>query len=247
MFITLNSSTGSSGERSSNGASHIHNGNIRQSAQESNGKLHTSTDEVRWSAINRLPVSVAGSLLNNNGVCFISCTDFSEKISGPSLGRWCKLLLQFHHLLFRINFVCFIGSFIWESVQKVPWKAFFRSPAVWAMIYAHFCGNWGHYSLLSWLPTYFRWRLFLLCLYSWVFVPQTFLLLSFSSWSLNPKHFWSLFRASHYMRYLEIVQSEYTLWYVFLLDSDSLLICKVAVLDTWTWHLDPKLLDKSLM
>jgi len=73
------------GERSSNGASHIHNGNgnIRQSAQESNGKLHTSTDE------------------------------------------------------------------------KVPWKAFFRSPAVWAMIYAHFCGNWGHYSLLSWLPTYF--------------------------------------------------------------------------------------------
>ncbi|KAF9597071.1 hypothetical protein IFM89_015262 [Coptis chinensis] len=37
----------------------------------------------------------------------------------------------------------------------VPWKAFFRSPAVWAMIYAHFCGSWGHYTCLSWLPTYF--------------------------------------------------------------------------------------------
>lgn len=24
------------------------------------------------------------------------------------------------------------------------------------MIYAHFCGSWGHYTCLSWLPTYFR-------------------------------------------------------------------------------------------
>ncbi|XP_021277653.1 probable anion transporter 6, chloroplastic isoform X2 [Herrania umbratica] len=41
------------------------------------------------------------------------------------------------------------------SLQDVPWKAFFRSPAVWAMIYAHFCGSWGHYTCLSWLPTFF--------------------------------------------------------------------------------------------
>jgi len=27
---------------------------------------------------------------------------------------------------------------------------------VWAMIYAHFCGSWGHYTCLSWLPTFFR-------------------------------------------------------------------------------------------
>jgi ACS family sodium-dependent inorganic phosphate cotransporter len=40
--------------------------------------------------------------------------------------------------------------------KRIPWKAFAKSPAVWAMIYAHFCGNWGHYTLLSWLPTYFR-------------------------------------------------------------------------------------------
>ncbi|KAK9706234.1 hypothetical protein RND81_07G112600 [Saponaria officinalis] len=42
-----------------------------------------------------------------------------------------------------------------SSLKTVPWKAFFRSPAVWAMIYAHFCGSWGHYTCLSWLPTYF--------------------------------------------------------------------------------------------
>ncbi|KAK7264852.1 hypothetical protein RJT34_32465 [Clitoria ternatea] len=41
------------------------------------------------------------------------------------------------------------------SLKDVPWKAFFQSRAVWAMIYAHFCGSWGHYNFLSWLPTFF--------------------------------------------------------------------------------------------
>ncbi|KAJ8767845.1 hypothetical protein K2173_020785 [Erythroxylum novogranatense] len=41
------------------------------------------------------------------------------------------------------------------SLKEVPWKAFFQSRAVWAMIYAHFCGSWGHYTCLSWIPTYF--------------------------------------------------------------------------------------------
>ncbi|ESW27076.1 hypothetical protein PHAVU_003G171700 [Phaseolus vulgaris] len=41
------------------------------------------------------------------------------------------------------------------SLKDVPWKAFFQNRAVWAMIYAHFCGSWGHYNCLSWLPTYF--------------------------------------------------------------------------------------------
>ncbi|CAI9100900.1 OLC1v1038090C1 [Oldenlandia corymbosa var. corymbosa] len=41
------------------------------------------------------------------------------------------------------------------AVKDVPWMEFFKSKAVWAMIYAHFCGSWGHYTCLSWLPTYF--------------------------------------------------------------------------------------------
>ncbi|XP_047943976.1 probable anion transporter 6, chloroplastic isoform X2 [Salvia hispanica] len=41
------------------------------------------------------------------------------------------------------------------SLTDVPWKEFFKSKAVWAMIYTHFCGSWGHYCCLSWLPTYF--------------------------------------------------------------------------------------------
>ncbi|KAH7298769.1 hypothetical protein KP509_25G058500 [Ceratopteris richardii] len=46
------------------------------------------------------------------------------------------------------------SSFISEH-ERIPWKAFFRSSAVWAMIYTHFCGNWGHYCIMAWLPTYF--------------------------------------------------------------------------------------------
>ncbi|VVA25050.1 PREDICTED: ascorbate transporter [Prunus dulcis] len=42
-----------------------------------------------------------------------------------------------------------------DSLKDVPWKEFFRNQAVWAMIYAHFCGSWGHYTCLAWLPTYF--------------------------------------------------------------------------------------------
>ncbi|GFS35692.1 phosphate transporter 4;5 [Actinidia rufa] len=42
-----------------------------------------------------------------------------------------------------------------SKIKDVPWMAFFKSEAVWAMIYTHFCGSWGHYTCLSWLPTYF--------------------------------------------------------------------------------------------
>lgn len=38
---------------------------------------------------------------------------------------------------------------------QVPYGKFMRDPAVWAVITAHFCFNWGYYTLLSWLPSYF--------------------------------------------------------------------------------------------
>ncbi|GLC45333.1 hypothetical protein PLESTB_000310800 [Pleodorina starrii] len=40
--------------------------------------------------------------------------------------------------------------------SKVPWGEFFRSPPVWAVTVAHFCFNWGYYTLLAWLPSYFE-------------------------------------------------------------------------------------------
>ena len=38
----------------------------------------------------------------------------------------------------------------------VPWRKFLASPPVWAVIVAHFCYNWGYYTLLAWLPSYFE-------------------------------------------------------------------------------------------
>ncbi|KAK9805726.1 hypothetical protein WJX73_002411 [Symbiochloris irregularis] len=38
----------------------------------------------------------------------------------------------------------------------VPWGLFLRSRPVWAIIVAHFCFNWGYYTLLAWLPSYFE-------------------------------------------------------------------------------------------
>jgi len=38
----------------------------------------------------------------------------------------------------------------------VPWRDFLRCRPVWAIIAAHFCYNWGYYTLLAWLPSYFE-------------------------------------------------------------------------------------------
>ena len=39
---------------------------------------------------------------------------------------------------------------------QVPWSLIVKSSAVWAIIIAHFCFNWGYYTLLAWLPSFFE-------------------------------------------------------------------------------------------
>jgi len=43
-----------------------------------------------------------------------------------------------------------------RAPMNVPWGKFLRSAPVWAVIVAHFCYNWGYYTLLAWLPSYFE-------------------------------------------------------------------------------------------
>lgn len=38
----------------------------------------------------------------------------------------------------------------------IPWSRLLHSPAVWAIVVAHFCSNWSLYVLLAWLPSYFK-------------------------------------------------------------------------------------------
>mmetsp|Transcript_20703 Transcript_20703/g.62399 ORF Transcript_20703/g.62399 Transcript_20703/m.62399 type:complete len:551 (+) Transcript_20703:239-1891(+) len=40
--------------------------------------------------------------------------------------------------------------------RAVPWLKFMQSSAVWAVIVAHFCFNYGYYVLLAWLPSFFQ-------------------------------------------------------------------------------------------
>lgn len=40
------------------------------------------------------------------------------------------------------------------AAVAIPWKPIFREPAVWAIVLAHFCSNFGFNILLLWLPTY---------------------------------------------------------------------------------------------
>ena len=42
-----------------------------------------------------------------------------------------------------------------EEDPPVPWGEFISSSSVRALMYVHFCNNWGFYVLLAWLPSYF--------------------------------------------------------------------------------------------
>ncbi|EDV24988.1 expressed hypothetical protein [Trichoplax adhaerens] len=41
------------------------------------------------------------------------------------------------------------------SPKSPPWKSILASPPFWAILVAHFCENWGFYTFLTTLPTYF--------------------------------------------------------------------------------------------
>jgi ACS family sodium-dependent inorganic phosphate cotransporter len=40
------------------------------------------------------------------------------------------------------------------AADAIPWAKIFREPAVWAIVMAHLCNNFGFYILLLWLPSY---------------------------------------------------------------------------------------------
>jgi ACS family sodium-dependent inorganic phosphate cotransporter len=41
-----------------------------------------------------------------------------------------------------------------ELADHIPWGRIFREPAVWAIVIAHLCNNFGFYIILLWLPSY---------------------------------------------------------------------------------------------
>jgi len=55
-------------------------------------------------------------------------------------------IFRVHH---KYNFFFFIVSFV-----EYPWRDILTSMPVWAITCAHFCENWGFYTLLTQLPSY---------------------------------------------------------------------------------------------
>jgi len=53
--------------------------------------------------------------------------------------------------------IAYIRAHTAAAVAKpaVPWGRILRSAPVWALVFNHFCANWGFYVILSWLPRYF--------------------------------------------------------------------------------------------
>uniref|UniRef100_A0A3B4G6E3 Solute carrier family 17 member 9-like n=1 Tax=Pundamilia nyererei TaxID=303518 RepID=A0A3B4G6E3_9CICH len=50
---------------------------------------------------------------------------------------------------------CLLKGTAW-SLSRIPWLSLFKKPPVWAMVFAHMCMCSTSYTLLSWLPTYFK-------------------------------------------------------------------------------------------
>ncbi|XP_074663225.1 sialin-like isoform X1 [Tubulanus polymorphus] len=40
--------------------------------------------------------------------------------------------------------------------QVIPWLSFLKSSALWAILVAHVCNNWGSYTMMTSLPTYMK-------------------------------------------------------------------------------------------
>jgi MFS transporter, ACS family, solute carrier family 17 (sodium-dependent inorganic phosphate cotransporter), other len=70
--------------------------------------------------------------------------------------------------------------------SSVPWEAIAREPAVWAIVLAHFCSNFGFNILLLWLPTYLhhQFKVELLKVGAWSLIPwiTTFFVANTGGW-----------------------------------------------------------------
>jgi ACS family sodium-dependent inorganic phosphate cotransporter len=56
------------------------------------------------------------------------------------------------------------------TTNRIPWRRIMRKRAVWAVIVAHFCNNWGLYVLLAWLPSYFSSQLGINLRAVWIYI-----------------------------------------------------------------------------
>ena len=49
-----------------------------------------------------------------------------------------------------------LPSIVLFQNYRTPWLKIWRSPAVWAIVVANVCDNWGFYTFLTGLPSYLK-------------------------------------------------------------------------------------------
>jgi ACS family sodium-dependent inorganic phosphate cotransporter len=73
-----------------------------------------------------------------------------------------------------------------QRKRTIPWREILGKKAVWAIIVAHFCNNWGLYVLLAWLPSYFSSQLNVDLRAVWIYISLpwivNFLTGNFAGW-----------------------------------------------------------------
>lgn len=82
-------------------------------------------------------------LLQFSNFYVISCLHYHSHLPPPSVGCQGELCIYIYTI--------FLPLF----QHPTPWLKIFTSPAVWAIVIAHTCSNWGFYTLLTCMPTYF--------------------------------------------------------------------------------------------
>lgn len=74
---------------------------------------------------------------------------------------WCWLydktwpLLAHVHVYPNYELLVSNAKFVFQNTY-VPWRAIITSPAMWAIITAHFCNNFGNYTLITKLPAFMK-------------------------------------------------------------------------------------------
>eukprot|EP00884_Botryococcus_braunii_P007563 jgi/Botrbrau1/16808/Bobra.150_2s0035.1 len=112
----------------------------------------------------RAVTTVFGSLDVGSAVGLLTCGPLIRAYGWPSVFylfaiaglAWCLAWPLFKPEQQTLNTSPEAVSKVASPATDVPWGEFFRSAPVWAIIVAHFCFNWGYYTLLAWLPSYFE-------------------------------------------------------------------------------------------
>ena len=75
-----------------------------------------------------------------------------ERVPGDKAKKCPCCMYNYTNIMFEIDYLTYKIQF----QIPTPWLQILISPAVWAIIIAHFCNNWGFYTLLTCMPTYFK-------------------------------------------------------------------------------------------